>query len=144
MNSVVHDPVTDEVTAIIVFQGTVSYNGGPVYTSLGDMDIMLVRMASDGDTLWTRHYGSTDKELPKDLALDASGNIYATGSFSNGADFGGTVLNSRDAEDVFLVKVSTAGDVIWARNVAGGGSLAALARNQKIEFISAIMISSLL
>ena len=123
VNSVAHDPANNEVTAIIVFQGELSYNGGPIYTSLGDRDILLVRMDSDGDTLWTKRFGSTGKELPKDVTLDAAGNIYATGSFSDGADFGGTILNSLNAEDVFLVKVLTDGTVDWARNVAGGQNL---------------------
>ncbi len=123
VNSVVHDPLSDEISAIIVFQGTVSFNGGPVYTSFGDRDIMLVRMDADGDTLWTKQYGSSGKELPKDIAHDASGNIYATGSFSDGADFGGTILNSLDAEDVFLFKVNTDGTTAWAKNVAGGKNL---------------------
>ena len=122
VQSVAHDPASDEVSAIIVFQGTVSFNGGPVYTAQ-DMDIMLVRMDSDGDTLWTRQFGSPGKDLPKDIALDASGNIYATGSFSDGADFGGTVLNSLNKEDVFLVKVLPNGTVDWAVNAAGGKNL---------------------
>ena len=57
------------------------------------------------------------------LALDAAGNAYVAGSFTGTARFGATVLTSAspDAPDVFVAKVDTAGNYLWAQSAGGSG-----------------------
>jgi hypothetical protein len=65
------------------------------------------------------------------LATDAAGNVYATGTFYGGFDFdpgaGSAARRSDDsavyyASDVFVVKLTAAGDFAWAETFGGPGS----------------------
>lgn len=43
-------------------------------------DIVIIKLAPNGDTLWTRRYDSGGEDEPGDIAFDAFGNIVATGT----------------------------------------------------------------
>ncbi len=43
-------------------------------------DIVIIKLAPNGDTLWTRRYDSGGSDEPGDIAFDAFGNIIATGT----------------------------------------------------------------
>ncbi len=43
-------------------------------------DIVIVKLAPNGDTLWTRRYDSGGSDEPGDIAFDGFGNIIATGT----------------------------------------------------------------
>ena len=56
-----------------------------------------------------------------DMAVDAAGNIYLTGTFSGSVDFdpgpGTAPLISLGSEDVFLAKYSPSGALLWADRI---------------------------
>ncbi len=43
-------------------------------------DIVVIKLAPNGDTLWTRRYDSGGDDLPGDVAFDPFGNILVTGT----------------------------------------------------------------
>jgi hypothetical protein len=43
-------------------------------------DIVIIKLAPNGDTLWTRRYDSGGSDEPGDIAFDGFGNIIATGA----------------------------------------------------------------
>jgi hypothetical protein len=57
------------------------------------------------------------------VATDAAGNVYTTGAFAGTVDFdpgAGTVaLTSAGGTDVFVAKYTSAGALVWARQLAG-------------------------
>ena len=59
----------------------------------------------------------------KDVATDAAGNVYVTGSFKGNCDFdpsaGVTQLTSVAERDVFVAKYSQAGELTWVRQLNG-------------------------
>jgi hypothetical protein len=81
---------------------------------------------SDGRALWERHHplaGATQMgSYGYDLAIDAGGNVILTGQ-SRTADFGAGVQGGAGA-DLFLLKRSPAGDVIWDRRHGAGARTA--------------------
>ena len=76
---------------------------------------------------WTKTLGGTLSEAVYDMKVDAAGNIYLVGTFLGEASFGSTTLTSKGLNDIYVVKLSPTGDVIWARSAGGTGSDAALA-----------------
>jgi hypothetical protein len=68
--------------------------------------------------------GSADEE-PRSMAVDASGNQYVTGKFMGSADFdpgaGVYTLTSAGAEDIFVCKLSSSGNLMWAKQFGAGG-----------------------
>jgi len=85
-------------------------------------DIFLAKYTAAGDLTWVKSYGSKGIEQVSDIKVDASGNIYMTGTFeSDTLDLGnGNVLyNSSVWTDLFVAKLNSSGGVIWAKSAGG-------------------------
>ena len=109
------------------FFGTADFDPGPStfnLTSAGDKDIFVSKLDSAGNFVWARNMGGTGNDQGRGIAVDAAGNVYTTGSFASGAaDFdpgAGTFnLTSAGGNDIFVSKLDTAGNFVWARSMGG-------------------------
>ena len=84
----------------------------------GVFTIFIAKYDRDGNFLWAKSFksGNADGEL---IGVDASGNIYCTGTYKDSISFGNTTLNGSSSEySQFLAKFTTAGNLIWAKNIA--------------------------
>jgi len=70
---------------------------------------------------WVTASGSTGDDAGHSIALDAQGNTYITGAFTDDATFGATVLKSNGNSDIFVAKYSPSGAVLWAKQFGGTG-----------------------
>lgn len=94
-------------------------------TSAGVSDIFLAKYDASGQYLWAIRMGSTNNDIPYDLALDGSGNVCLTGGFQGTVDFdpgAGTVHLTALGEDIFFAKYDASGNYLWAKRVGGNGS----------------------
>jgi hypothetical protein len=70
---------------------------------------------------WVKSSTGTGQLAPTDVAVDASGNVYATGSFVTAADFdpgsGTQILTSAGSADIFITKRSPNGNLLWAKRI---------------------------
>ncbi|MCS3795014.1 SBBP repeat-containing protein [Niastella sp. OAS944] len=70
---------------------------------------------------WVKSSTSTGQLAPSDVVVDASGNVYTTGSFVTDADFdpgtGTQILTSAGSADIFITKRSLTGDLLWAKRI---------------------------
>lgn len=104
-----------------LFEGTVDFGGGPLSSQSGH-DIFVVKLDPSGIHLWSKSFHVTrdrcdplDCQLSGiDLAVDGAGNLVLAGFFRDQVDFGGTVLQSAGAEDMFLAKLDVEGDLLWS------------------------------
>lgn len=71
--------------------------------------------------LWGVNCSNSDDDAANAITHDKQGNIYVAGSFKGVQILGNDTLVSRGDNDVFLVKYTTDGQVLWARS---GGSVA--------------------
>jgi gliding motility-associated-like protein len=109
------------------FTGTVDFDPGPgVFnlTGLGSFDIYISKSDANGNFLWAKAVTGPGTDSPSTtLVVDASGNIYVTGIFSNTVDFdpGTGVLNLTSAGEyeIFVLKLDTDGNLIWAKAMGG-------------------------
>ena len=88
------------------------------------LTLMLLTNAptqAQGFLEWAKQAGGSSVDGANCPAIDASGNIYITGDFGGTATFGGTILTSPNADDIFVTKYSSAGDLIWAKRAGGLG-----------------------
>ena len=108
------------------FTGTVDFDPGagtdPV-TSEAQGDVFLSRFQSDGTYLWTRALGGDSGVVEYHTVTDRQGNILLAGSFQNTADFdpgpGVNNITSLGQTDVFAVKFTPDGDVVWTDICSG-------------------------
>jgi len=112
------------------FRATVDFDHGPgTYnlTSAGQQDIFVAKYSSTGALVWARGMGGASKDYGYGIAVGTDGSVYTTGSFQGAADFdpgGGTYnLTSAGGEDIFVSKLDSAGNFVWAcrMGAAGGG-----------------------
>ncbi|RMG74555.1 MAG: hypothetical protein D6722_02335 [Bacteroidetes bacterium] len=109
------------------FPGTVDFDPGPgnsPLTSAGSFDVFVQKMDPDGNFLWARSFGGNMVDNAHALSLDASGNVYTTGSFSGTVDFdpgAGTAELTASVIDIFVQKMDPSGQFLWARSFGGSG-----------------------
>jgi len=75
-----------------------------------------------GNYVWAESFGGTNYDNGNDIKVDATGNIYVTGSFKGTSDFdpgAGTTNLTADSTDIFVAKFNSAGGLIWARAMGG-------------------------
>jgi hypothetical protein len=84
------------------------------------------KLDQSGVWQWATTFGNlpwdepTNKYLERDIAIsiDDSSNIYIAGGFDGTRNFGTKTLTAAGGTDIFLTKISSAGDIKWA--IAGG------------------------
>jgi hypothetical protein len=93
--------------------------------------ISLLSSAQVAAFQWARHMGDTLYDYATGVAADASGNVYSCGIFMGNADFDpgpGTAILAGGVISGFASKLDSAGNYLWAKNVAAttnfGGSYA--------------------
>jgi len=108
------------------FAGLVDFDPGPglmTLNSFGQTDCFVLKLNSNGNTLWVRQIGGTGIDAGNSLATDAAGNVYITGQFENTADFnpdgGGFLLTSFGGFDIFITKLGASGNHIWTKQAGG-------------------------
>jgi len=118
------DPAGD-VFVTQAFHGGVDFGGGPLASVSTAMDILLVKLDSEGNHLWSKAFGGTAEDRSWALSVDAVDNVYVAGDFlSDTIDFGGGPLQRTGAVDVFLVKLDSSGDHIWSTHYAAEDGVA--------------------
>ena len=73
----------------------------------------LAKYDANGNFLWARS-GACSYSKSASVATDASGNAIVSGFFNGTIDFSSTVLNG-GSSNLFFVKYSPTGNVIWAK-----------------------------
>ena len=71
-------------------------------------------------------FGGTDQDVGYSVTVDSSGNIYTTGLFQGTVDFdpgaGTANLTSNGLHDVFVLKLNSSGNYVWAKSFGGDES----------------------
>lgn len=85
----------------------------------GTSDMGVIKIASSGAVEWAKNYGGTSNESGVYVNFTLDGNYVLLGSSTSaGGDF--SQLNG--SQDYGVIKISTSGTKIWARNYGGLGS----------------------
>ena len=108
------------------FGGTVDFDPGiGVYnlTAAGPESIFISKLDSAGNFVWAKAMGGTNIDFSQSIVLDASGNVYTTGTFRWTVDFNpgaGTYnLSNNGQENTFISKLNTDGHFVWAKQMGG-------------------------
>ncbi len=108
------------------FRDTVDFDPGPgTYdlTSAGWADIFVSKLDSGGNFVWAKSMGGPSEDQGWDIAVDGAGNVCTTGYFFETADFdpgpGIYNLTSVGEADIFVWKLDSSGDFVWAKSMGG-------------------------
>lgn len=130
------------------FEATVDFDpSASVFnlTSSGAEDIFISKLDANGNFIWAKSIGSTSTDISYGICIDVAGKIYTTGYYSGTVDFdpnaGITNLTSVGGDDVFVLKLDSNGDLIWAKSMGGSGL--EYGKTLVLDNISSIYISGL-
>ena len=91
----------------------------------GSQDIFVLKLNSDGNYCWAKRIGNTNNDAGSSIETDDLGSIYITGHFAGTVDFdpnGGIYnLTGMGSQDIFISKLDTAGNFIWANGFGDSG-----------------------
>jgi len=100
-------------------------------TSNGSADPYILKLDEGGNFIWAKSWGGTLNDQGVSIATDTLGNVYATGYYEDLVDFDPSLatfnLTSKGDYDIFLQKLDSSGNFMWAKSV--GGSLQDVARS---------------
>ena len=83
-------------------------------------DIFIAKLDSGGNWLWAKQAGGlSEDDDGYGIAVDNAGNCYVTGSFGLAAEFGIIPLNASGISDIFVAKLNSSGDWLWAVQAGG-------------------------
>jgi gliding motility-associated-like protein len=114
------------------FQETVDFDPGPgtfnLTTGSGQGDIFMVKLDIAGNFIWAKQFkssGISGNATGESLVVDNSGNVILTGNFTETVDFdpgtGVYSLVNFGLSDIFVTKLNSAGNLIWAKQIGGTG-----------------------
>lgn len=96
-----------------------------LYTSYYEADIFVNKLDSDGNYLWSKHFGGYGNNYATSIISDNDGNIYITGHFLDTlyffTDSNQSPLISNGVSDTFICKIDTNGIIQWVRQIGGTG-----------------------
>ncbi len=79
----------------------------------GGNDVYLVKTDANGNMLWNQTYGGTASDIGRSVVQTVDGG-YAVAGYTNSFGVGGT--------DVYLIRASSSGDMLWSRTYGGTGN----------------------
>jgi hypothetical protein len=110
-----------------VLYATVDFDPGPGTFELtgagGPWDIFVSKLDAAGNFVWARRMGGTGSDAPQAMTLAPDGSVYTTGYFEGTVDFdpgaGVTTVTSAGGWDVFVSKLDSGGNFVWAGGMGG-------------------------
>ena len=102
------------------FSGSANF-GTTTLTSSSEYytEIYVAKLDINGNWLWANKAGGTGWDYGYGIAVDANGNSYVTGAFAESAIFGTTTLTSSGGSDIFVAKLDSSGNWLWAKQAGG-------------------------
>jgi hypothetical protein len=95
--------------------GSGSYEG---QANAGGEDLFVTKITPDGETKWSKSYGTPKDDFLRAMVLDREENLYL-GGFTGGSFAG---RSSGGPYDISILKIDQDGKRIWARQFGGAGN----------------------
>ena len=103
------------------YRDTVDFDPGTGVNNVAGGGIFIQKLDADGNFIWVKTFNANIEAT----VIDASGNIYTTGSFQGTTDFdpgpGTYSLTSAGNHDAYVQKLDSNGNFIWAKSFSGTG-----------------------
>ncbi|MBO9201917.1 MULTISPECIES: T9SS type A sorting domain-containing protein [Niastella] len=106
------------------FTGTVNFDPGSTNSTLSTAvnmyNIYVLKLDASGNFVWVKGMTGNMNALPNDMAVDAAGNVHATGRFTGTVDFDpgiGEQKLTATAQDIFIFKIDASGNYVWAQSI---------------------------
>lgn len=80
-------------------------------------DVFVSKLDDKGNVVWAKNFGNSGNDYGYAIDVDDDDNIYIAGTFEDNIQFGNITLDSADDfSNVFVTKLDSKGDVLWAKD----------------------------
>ena len=120
-----HSVITDSDGNIFVagtFLGTVNFGSSTLSSSINQQNFFVLKLDSNGNTVWRKSIPGQISRRPK-LEIDASNNLFLTGTFEGTRNVGSIRLNSNNGIGYVTKLNGNNGQVVWATQYGSGTTL---------------------
>ncbi|MGB0428854.1 MAG: T9SS type A sorting domain-containing protein [Bacteroidia bacterium] len=125
VHELTHDSKGD-LYAVGTFAGTIDFNPGTKRNMLrakDEQDVFLAKYSSKGKLLWALNFGGKRWNTGNSITCDLEDNVIITGNFTDtiypDPSDSSTYLINKSSLDVFIIKYSSKGELIWAKSFGG-------------------------
>ncbi|MBL8265105.1 SBBP repeat-containing protein, partial [Steroidobacter sp.] len=91
----------------------------------GERDLVVAKLAPNGDVVWSTFLGGAGDDVPAEVALDTAGSVYVVGT-TDSANFPVTAdafqTRYQGNRDVFVTKLTASGSAVYSTYLGGSGS----------------------
>jgi hypothetical protein len=105
----------------IVLGGTISDSVSFGKTSVKGPGLFFSSIDADGKAIWTKTFKFSGNAAISYIQVDSTGNLYATGSFSDTLKYEDALVVSQGQKDIFLIKLSPKGSIDKLISLGGKG-----------------------
>jgi len=102
-----------------ILAGSTRSNDGDVNSNHGFMDYWVIKLGSTGTLLWQRCLGGSSYDTAYDIQQTVDGGYIVAGyTYSND----GNVAGNHGNQDYWVVKLDSAGTILWQKCLGGSGT----------------------
>ncbi|HEY1054972.1 MAG TPA: SBBP repeat-containing protein, partial [Emticicia sp.] len=101
------------------YTNTATFGTFSVSSQSFSADVFVAKCNTNGAFQWVKSAGGAGSDSGAGIGVDATGNIYVTGSYAAIATFGGTQVTSNGNLDIFLAKYDNSGAFQWVKSAGG-------------------------
>ncbi|MEM7375020.1 MAG: T9SS type A sorting domain-containing protein [Bacteroidota bacterium] len=92
-------------------------------------NMFVQKLDQNGNSIWLRYFEGTNRTLPFKMAFDSTHHILIAGEFNGSTDFDPSSAvdslseptGSISERDIFILKLDSAGQYMWAKQIGGEG-----------------------
>lgn len=103
-----------------IITGTTTSSNGNFTMNHGMSDIFIIKINSTGTIEWQKTMGGTNEDFGQSIIVLADGS-YVLSAASSSTDGDITTVN-RGSTDLWIVKMDTAGNILWQKSFGGSSS----------------------
>ncbi len=101
------------------FTGTAHFGFQSLTSDKKFGSVYIAKLSANGKWLWAIKLNGKFRHKSYGLVIDDDGNCFIIGKFKKTATFGTISIKSRSGYDLFVAKINTKGEWLWAANADG-------------------------
>jgi len=93
--------------------------GSTIINGWGLNDVFVAKFSPTGNPIWAKAFGGNEGDIGLSIDTDSLGNSYVTGYYGGTAHFEEQDLVSAGSWDIFVLKLDSSGNKVWAFSEGG-------------------------
>lgn len=112
--------ISNKLYAVGAYESQKIILGSDTLINNGSTDAFITNFDDTGEVVWAKSIGGIDIDFAETVVTDNFGYIYVSGVFQSDSLYIGTqLLLNKGAYDIFISKLDSNGNIIWARGFGG-------------------------